>query len=199
MRHGALAKIDTAVGCFTGPLAKGDVNTAFAQQPRARATMMLAALLLTTVWAGASANVANHLRSQQHEALKAFVDQERCAGDACTVKLFFVHLHKCGGTTVEAHLRAMYGAAYLVPDSGHEVELRDALVAQNATRIAELRAWASDFRVFARHVAYGVHATLGVQRPLYLTLLREPAARLLSVYGYLTSPAGAAYLRRCRR
>ena len=122
------------------------------------------------------------LRQRQHAALVDFV-REGNACTTCTVKLFFVHLHKCGGTTLEAHLLDVYGDRYLVPDTGDEIELRDALVRQNASRLAALRAGVAGYRVFARHIAYGFHAAVGCQRPLYLTMLREPVARLLSIFG----------------
>ena len=99
--------------------------------------MMRGALAVLLLAAPAAANMSR-LREQQHETLRAFHDQQRCVGDACTVKLFFVHLHKCGGTTVEAHLQRMYGDRYLVPDSGDENELRDALVVANASRLARV-------------------------------------------------------------
>ena len=146
-------------------------------------------------WGMPAARPAPEADSLAVAKLRDFNAQRGCAGAVCTVKLFFVHLHKCGGTTVESYFRQAYGDAFLVPDTGHEGELRDALVVQNKARIRALRAFARPYRVFARHIAYGYHATVDCARPLYMTMLREPTARLLSLYGYLMFGEGKKYRR----
>ena len=146
-------------------------------------------------WGMPAARPALEADSLAVAKLRDFNAQRGCAGAVCTVKLFFVHLHKCGGTTVESYFRQAYGDAFLVPDTGHEGELRDALVVQNKARIRALRAFARPYRVFARHIAYGYHATVDCARPLYMTMLREPTARLLSLYGYLMFGEGKKYRR----
>ncbi len=102
--------------------------------------------------------------------------------------LIFVHIQKTGGMTLQRMLRARYGPSVwsraitrLKRQSLEGLPIQDAAGRLPASR-----------RYFAGHFGYGVH-TLLPSPSTYITVLREPIDRLVSLYYYSRDTPHAFY------
>jgi hypothetical protein len=85
-------------------------------------------------------------------------------------RIVFLHVPKCGGTTMHAMLTAWFGAEAMHPERGNQLYF---------SHISDL----AGRKVFSGH--YDYYATCLVPgRVCRLSLLREPVARLLSLYHF---------------
>jgi hypothetical protein len=97
----------------------------------------------------------------------------------------FLHVPKTAGNTVTSLLERHYAAArrYAVPTSPREIPPLDEIV-------AGLRSLPSDqlrkLDLLTGHFPFGVHAALP-RRARYLTFVREPVERVVSLYYYIRS------------
>lgn len=101
--------------------------------------------------------------------------------------LFFVHVPKCAGSSFRAVLKRWFGGRLMVWDSDD----RDAFRQEMARRPVLPGAVAGHFR-------FGLHESVAA-RPCYLSLVRDPVDRFVSVYkharqtpGHVLHPAAAA-------
>lgn len=141
------------------------------------------------VLARVSASNDAHIGSDAEE-LGAWINASLASfvsGDNGTV-LLFVHLHKCGGTSIESIMQKEYAhQGYLTPNLGpdKDARMRSALVKLADGPLEQLRGQLAQYRVFARHIPFGFHALVAPRSYVYVTMLRDPTKRLLSLYGYL--------------
>lgn len=99
--------------------------------------------------------------------------------------LVLLHVPKTGGSTLVSIARCQFPAAAVA-------RLPDSLAAARADLARRSDADRRRLRFLHGHVPFGVHSALPGTR--YLTLLRHPVARLVSVYHYaLREPAWAAH------
>ena len=92
--------------------------------------------------------------------------------DGCVI---FIHLPKTGGRTLAAALRYKYPSRTLFLDSLHEPLERIEEVPSERRRAA---------RAITGHLHYGVHRHMP-QRCDYITMLRDPVARVVSMYRFI--------------
>ena len=95
--------------------------------------------------------------------------------------LFFVHIPKCAGTSFRDMLKRWFG-----PDLLHY----DAHDAQGLAQAVSRRA--SPPRAVTGHFVYGVHEALTV-RPRYISLVRHPVDRFVSLYRHARSNLGHGF------
>lgn len=97
-------------------------------------------------------------------------------------KIFFVHVPKCAGTTVSNYMKTYIGSA----KSGRTLFYNDIFSAQEYSALAAeklRRAHAAQF--VSGHFSWRVIEELGTaSRSFVFTFLRDPVARLLSLYNY---------------
>ena len=93
-------------------------------------------------------------------------------GQRCAI---FIHLPKTGGRTVAAALRYKYPSRTLLLDSLYEPLERIEEIPVERRRSA---------RAVTGHLHYGVHRRMP-QECDYITMLREPVARVVSVYRFI--------------
>lgn len=101
--------------------------------------------------------------------------------------LMFVHIQKCAGLSLQRKIRTIYGPG----------------VFDRIFRMSPLNETASYRRTLQRygyamgHYAYGLerHIGLNLVKPKYITLLRDPVARLTSLYRYSRDHTDAYYHR----
>ena len=101
--------------------------------------------------------------------------------------LVFLHIQKTGGITLQRILRQKFGPSLpartfkVLTGKGSPLSLEDAL------REKRMRD-----RYFAGHSCFGVHRLL--PKPTqYITLLREPVSRIISLYDFSRTNPGAFY------
>lgn len=101
--------------------------------------------------------------------------------------LIFLHIQKTGGITLQRMLRQKYGpslpkrAIKVLAGQGQPLPLE-----------ASLKGKKMRDRYFAGHVCFGVHRLL--PKPYhYVTILREPVSRIISLYDFSKSNSGAFY------
>lgn len=88
--------------------------------------------------------------------------------------IVFLHVPKAAGQTLNAILARQYAqSATVIVENPSDVETSYARVAQQRP-VALVRG----------HVPYGIHERLGIDA-LYITMLREPVARVISMYEYI--------------
>ena len=92
--------------------------------------------------------------------------------DGCVI---FIHLPKTGGRTLAAALRYKYPSRTLCLDSLYEPLERIEEVPSERRRAA---------RAITGHLHYGVHRHMP-QRCDYITMLRDPVARVVSMYRFI--------------
>ena len=92
--------------------------------------------------------------------------------DGCVI---FIHLPKTGGRTLAAALRYKYPSRTLFLDSLYEPLERIEEVPSERRRAA---------RAITGHLHYGVHRHMP-QRCDYITMLRDPVARVVSMYRFI--------------
>jgi hypothetical protein len=93
--------------------------------------------------------------------------------------LIHTHIRKTAGTSLYKFLLAHFGS--------QGVMLTTAPF-DNLGRFVELRS-AGTLRAIAGHIPYGCHTWLGIERPYYMAILRDPMRRLVSEYHYFrTNP-----------
>ena len=100
---------------------------------------------------------------------------------------FFVHIPKCAGSSFRAVLRRWFGERLMVWDSDDREAFRQELGRRPAPPGA-----------VAGHFRFGLHESVAAQ-PCYLSLVRDPVDRFVSVYkharqtpGHALNPAAAA-------
>ena len=86
--------------------------------------------------------------------------------EAAHQALIFLHIPKTAGTTLNGILRQVYGTGLLRISPRHW---------QRTKRIPQ------GVRVITGHMPYGVHEQWGI-KPQYITLLRDPVERILSLW-----------------
>ncbi|CBJ32141.1 conserved unknown protein [Ectocarpus siliculosus] len=105
--------------------------------------------------------------------------------DQCWV---FMHLQKCGGSTVKYMLRRSYGSRYSIYDS-NQWKLGDDISANFGVKLARGETW--------NVMAGGYTEALRRSEPVdagcrFFTLFRHPIARMVSAYFYCRSTLGDA-------
>ena len=91
----------------------------------------------------------------------------------------FLHIGKTAGTTLAAVLRQRYhGRAVFTYDSNDPQSASDQLERLDPTQLGRLR-------LVRGHLLFGIHAHLP-QPALYISLLRDPRARLESTYRHMS-------------
>lgn len=104
--------------------------------------------------------------------------------------ILFLHLQKTAGMTLQELLRRQYGPGFarralnrLMRKSPEGLTMKDALRALSPTD-----------RLFMGHFCFGVHRFL-LFDVTYITFLRDPVARLISLYNYSANTPGAHYYK----
>jgi hypothetical protein len=92
--------------------------------------------------------------------------------------LVFLHIPKTGGTTLNRIIEWQYNPLSIFTVDPHRIRA----TVERFKTFSETRR--RRFRVVRGHLLYGVHEFLP-QGATYITLLREPAARLLSSYRFI--------------
>jgi hypothetical protein len=92
--------------------------------------------------------------------------------------LVFLHIPKTAGTTLNRIIEWQYNPVSIFTVDPHRIR---ATVARFKTFSEQRR---RRFRVVRGHLLYGIHEFLP-QGATYITLLREPVARLLSTYRFI--------------
>jgi len=102
------------------------------------------------------------------------------ASAACSDTLIFVHLPKCGGTTLNRLIEWEYPPTrvYSIDPSFFKWSYRR-LLATSSSRLARMR-------VIQGHMPFGVHRLL-TQNSTYITVVRDPIDRGISEYYYALS------------
>ena len=101
------------------------------------------------------------------------MDRTRRPADAgAREALFFVHIPKCAGSSFRQVLKRWFGRAAVFLDTHDPRELERAV-----ERLGQPP------RAIAGHMPFGLHAGLPV-RPCYVSLVRHPLDRFVSVYGH---------------
>ena len=101
--------------------------------------------------------------------------------------LFFINVPKSGGLSLYDAIRSIYGRRKVL--SSHDGNYRHAFETWKGTKRAEKAV------VYYGHFPYGVHQLIS-SRPQYLTMLRDPVDRVVSLYYYLKqSPQHPAHKR----
>lgn len=102
--------------------------------------------------------------------------------------LLFLHLQKTAGMTLQELLRRKYGKGLLKRAYNW---LRDTSPEGLSLSEAIKRSGRED-KMFMGHFCFGIHAEIG-REFTYMTMLREPAARLISLYHYSHEKPEAHY------
>lgn len=107
--------------------------------------------------------------------------------------ILFLHLQKTAGMTLQELLRRQYGPGTvkrtirrLMRKSPEGLPMREALAALSPRD-----------KIFMGHYCFGIHRLLNFETT-YITFLREPAARLISLYNYSANTPGAHYYKVAR-
>lgn len=94
--------------------------------------------------------------------------------------LFFVHIPKCAGSSFRQELKRWYGQGALFLDTHDERTLRSAV---DSCPVPP--------RAIAGHIPFGLHDGLSV-RPCYVSLVRHPLDRFISLYKHARRTPGHA-------
>jgi len=93
--------------------------------------------------------------------------------------LIYMHIPKCGGTTVTSILtKAVSGASHFMVDGGDVAESRNRLASLPETERMRVR-------LLSGHLSFGWHELLRPARAQYITLLRDPISRVVSHYNHV--------------
>ncbi|MBE9177273.1 sulfotransferase family 2 domain-containing protein [Oculatella sp. LEGE 06141] len=95
-------------------------------------------------------------------------------------QLCFIHLPKTAGSTFTAILDAQFHVQSICPEPHHVADLYPEAI---ATPPAELREFLTRFNLVRGHFGYSEIDPVLTQ-PLYLTMLRDPVDRVISVYEF---------------
>jgi hypothetical protein len=121
--------------------------------------------------------------AQQNVSLTRMLNTEQTVEyiNAGTGVLLFLHLKKCGGTTVERSVFELSGLA----------SLRSELVEHYWRESAEAH-WRGQYEqallhsvIFSGHNPFGVHVFVSPRPFVYMSVVREPISRLVSLHAYL--------------
>jgi len=85
-------------------------------------------------------------------------------------RLFFIHIPKTAGTSLRRIVRQQYPGDQFIPVYSHD-----------PAELESVRRKLDDGRVLYGHFSHGLHETLET-RGRYIALLRDPVARVLSLY-----------------
>ncbi len=136
-----------------------------------------------------------------------YLDEERAPTSASRLSLrgspylyIFLHVPKCGGTTVKHYLDAVEESFYvgrLVSFRAWSYRKREILDKLSALCGQDLHV------LYGPTTFFGIHESFAKLKPHYFTVLRDPVARVLSDYRYLlslrpTSPWGTFIHRTLR-
>lgn len=91
--------------------------------------------------------------------------------------IFFVHIPKCGGTTITKLFVDYFGEEYTLyegQDNFHQI-----LESRNKNILKK-------FKFVSGHFCYGIHE-LFEQKPIYISIVREPISRALSAIKFIKS------------
>jgi hypothetical protein len=108
---------------------------------------------------------------------------------AIPAKIFFVHVPKCAGSSLNGYLKTYLGSA----TSGASVFFNDIFTAQESLPIGHKKIEAAKTaRVVSGHYSWAVVDKINPADGAFMaTVLRDPVSRLMSLYNYTTGmPAG---------
>ncbi len=107
--------------------------------------------------------------------------------------VIFLHIHKCAGISFKSILRHQFGPGLLTRIRNRLFRYRPLPL------VAALKNTTNDEGYFAGHLGFGVHELLPSPSK-YVTFLRDPAQRLISLYEYSRSTPGSFYFKQtsCR-
>jgi hypothetical protein len=106
--------------------------------------------------------------------------------------LIFLHLHKCAGMTFQRELLRVLGKPLILRAYEHFFSKAPVGLAQKMQQMTMAD------RYFSGHISYGAHQYLPTPST-YITFLREPAERLISLYNYARATPGAYYHPKANR
>ncbi len=107
--------------------------------------------------------------------------------------LMILHIPKCAGTTLRTILERQYPLAdiYKIKSDIRGDQVRLANMSEIFKR---------PIRAVFGHYAYGLHSALAPGQPFeYVTVLRDPVARVVSLYSYTRTESPAHYLSNAAR
>ncbi|NJK39101.1 MAG: sulfotransferase family 2 domain-containing protein [Oscillatoriales cyanobacterium RM2_1_1] len=101
--------------------------------------------------------------------------------------IIFLHIQKTGGITLQRLLRQKFGPSLMTRTAKVLMGKGQALPLEESLKSKQIQD-----RYFAGHICFGVHRLLP-QPFTYITLLREPVSRIISLYDFSRSNPMAFY------
>ena len=107
-----------------------------------------------------------------------------------SVKVFFIHIPKTAGTSFREMIKCEY-----VSDQSLELLYRGELDLRgpNHDYINRIRSKLPQVRAFYGHFSYGAHEFLNINNYSYVTILRRPVDRVISLYNHFARDPASEY------
>ncbi len=100
-------------------------------------------------------------------------------------RLIFMHLHKCGGTSLLSALADVYKAneCFTIDGTRFRDSAKELIMVQDRNK----------YKLIQGHMIFGLHKYFEEGENRYFTMLREPVSRIISLYNYANENPSLTY------
>lgn len=134
------------------------------------------------------------LKLTKYNLNKQFI-KKQTSFESSTKKIIFLHIPKCGGMSLRKELAANFQNEQVYTISGWN---HDEMV-KSVSNLKE-QIWKKNIKLIMGHIGLGIHKglTLNDSEIIYISVMREPIERVVSLYKYIKQEARHELHMKCK-